>query len=179
MNDSFGSPVKYKISELMQPVSPSSLRYLYHAFLIVEYMQPNSSIVELGCGYGGLCLAVHFVSKLLKKPVKSYSLIDLDSAIRLQSEYLSKFTLTFPITFHSSTTYGNTITGDDNFLVSAYCFSELGETNRNKYQEVLFSKVQSGFIVWNSIPVYNFGKNIIKEEDEYPKTASANKYIYF
>ena len=42
--------------------SPTSLRYVYHALLILQHFKECSSteIVEVGCGYGGLCLAINY-----------------------------------------------------------------------------------------------------------------------
>ena len=64
------------------------------------------------------------------------------------------------------------------FLISNYCFSEIPGNLQKEYIAKLFPKVSHGFMAWNHIPVYNFGFDI-KEEVEFPKTGSYNKYIYF
>jgi len=65
------------------------------------------------------------------------------------------------------------------FLVSNYCFSEIGNKNQKMYIATLFPNVVHGFIVWNSIPVYNFGFNM-EIEDENPNTGGLyNKYVRF
>ena len=44
--------------------SPTSLRYLYHALVLVDAYKLSGcrKMIELGSGYGGLCLAVQMLS---------------------------------------------------------------------------------------------------------------------
>ncbi len=43
--------------------SPSNIRYIFHSLLILKHMEKNSlnniDVVEIGGGYGGLCLFLH------------------------------------------------------------------------------------------------------------------------
>jgi hypothetical protein len=185
-NDSIGSPIKHYINGLNSNVSPSSLRYLYHAYLSLKHIQTlnlsSIDIVEVGCGYGGLCLAIDYVSNNMNININSYACIDLENPLRLQQRYIETVGTHFPVRFHSAFTFGSDISGTNNFLISNYCFSEIGDENRQKYIEILIPKVSHGFMTWNAIPLFNFGKEFIKVEDENPQTGPAhcrNSYVYF
>lgn len=173
LNDRIGSPNKYYFEDISMYTSPTSLRYIYHALLILKHINEtkNTNIVELGCGYGGLCLAINFFNT---NRIDSYTCIDLPDIIELQKLYLSNFDISFPINFISSETYGENIQNDNVFLISNYCFSEISSYNQKKYIDILFPKITHGFITWNNIPLYNFGKELIKVETERPVTGSTN-----
>lgn len=176
MNDFFGNPNKSTIQNKF--ISPTSLRYLYHAYLILSYISKPVTIVEVGCGYGGLCLAINYLSKILNKQVLEYHCIDLKSVINLQQKYLSQFDLTFKVNFHFSDTFGRDVQGENLFLISNYCFSEISNENQQLYIKTLFPKITNGFIVWNFIPLYDFSKSY-NVEHERPLTGSGNKFVYF
>ena len=63
LNDNFGNPIKSDYS--FGSASPTSLRYILHAHLILEYIEllnlkiDDLKLVELGGGYGGLCLCLN------------------------------------------------------------------------------------------------------------------------
>ena len=125
LNDKLGSPKRYRFNVSSSSTithvfcSPTSLRYLYHASLILKhmkYVQKNEDpfhIVEIGAGYGGLCLAIHFLLTHEKSPfqnivnIHSYHTIDLYQPTRLQNWYVnSNFSLSFPFFTHVADTYG-------------------------------------------------------------------------
>jgi hypothetical protein len=183
-NDQIGSPVKMQYGTLV--VSPTSLRYIYQALRILQHCKSvgytTPSFVELGGGYGGLFLAIdHFMSRF-DIIAKSYTIIDLEPIIRLQELYLSKHYVKTPISFHNAHTHGNAVTGNTNFLISNYCFSEINADAQKKYVEILFPKCNHGFITWNHIPIYDFGKKI-HSELERPMTTqlieTPNYYVTF
>ena len=181
LNDRIGSTIKssYEIGD----VSPSSLRYVFHAHLILTHFREKSGgepidIVEVGGGYGGLALAVSFFCADYGVRVKSYSIVDLPTISEFQRLYLEQHSLAFPVYHYPSTSFGGHIEKDSLYLISNYCFSELSEGLRNQYQDILFSKVIHGFMAWNHIPLYDFGKDYMFEE-EYPKTGYYNKYVRF
>lgn len=183
LNDRIGSPRIAQIEGLSMPVSPTSLRYLYHASLILAHAPQDSHLVEIGCGYGGLCLAIQFLSGIVGKKVASYSCIDLDPAIDLQKRYLSQFILDFGVSFHSASTYGSEVEGKDLFLISNYCFSEIADHHQRGYIHTLFPRVKHGFLAWNHIPLYDIGKPLQRIERERPLTGSSygvqNMFVYF
>jgi len=137
-------------------------------------------IVELGGGYGGLCLAVHYFASKYNVRIKSYTIVDLTNPIKLQELYISKVNPSLKVSYVDANTYGENISQKDMFLISNYCFSEISSEHQKQYVEKLFPKVSHGFITWNFIPVYNF-KQDLKVEAEYPQTSTSgnNKYVYF
>ena len=64
INDKYGFPSKYNFeytpNHEMIHASPTSLRYIYHSLIILNHFKKTNltSIVEIGCGYGGLFLAI-------------------------------------------------------------------------------------------------------------------------
>ena len=181
MNDRIGNTVKYSFGSFS--ASPTSLRYIYHAHLILTHFKALSSepidIVEVGGGYGGLCLCINYFSKVYDVKINSYTIVDLPDANELQNLYLKNFNLSYPVIFSPSNFFGSNIEKDNLFLISNYCFSELPEEYRNQYIYNLFPKVVNGFMAWNMIPVYNFGFNIIKNVEEIHTPVGYNRYIYF
>lgn len=178
-NDKIGNPILTQFSYFY--ASPTSLRYICHAHIILTYLGTLNlkkiDIVELGGGYGGLCLAIYYFSKFYNITINSYSIIDLQPVCELQKLYLKNFEIS-NINFIDSNTFGADIDNDDLFLISNYCFSEISNQLQQKYIKMLFPKVSHGFMVWNHIPVYNFGFKL-NIEQEIPQTSNDNKYIYF
>lgn len=183
-NDRIGSPNLTYIAGLNYRVSSTSLRYLTHAYLSLKHVLKVSNgpvdIVELGAGYGGLCLAIDYLSSPMNVKINSYTCIDLDNPLKLQEKYIKLFGVSFPTNFVSASTFGEDIQGNNNFLISNYCFSEISHENRTKYINTLIPKTSHGFITWNAIPLFNFGKVITNSEPEYPQTGGgSNLYVYF
>jgi hypothetical protein len=182
MNDAIGSPTQYKYGSIT--LSPTCLRYIWQSHLILTHFANKSNnqpidIVEIGGGYGGLCLAIHTLSKYYPVNIHSYTIIDLDAPRRLQKLYLSHFNLTYPIDFVDASTYGEEIAKQGLFLISNYCFSELDSVFQAKYINHLFHKVSHGFIAWNHIPLYDFGF-AFEDINEVPNTGGKyNRYVFF
>lgn len=180
LNDKIGGGEKHDYNGII--TSPTNFRYIYHAHLILSHMVKsnitNVNIIELGGGYGGLCLAINSMCNNYGIRIKSYSLIDLPAPNRLQQKYLAHHELSFPTNFYSAFNYGSEVQDGNNFLISNYCFSEISHEHQSNYIKTLFPKIQHGFMVWNFIPLYNFGFDC-REETEYPLTSGENKYVYF
>jgi hypothetical protein len=180
MNDKLGNPIKSTYDDFS--CSPTSLRYIWHTHLILSYFKSFNKteydIVEIGGGYGGLCLAIcHFAPKYDLK-IKSYTIVDLKEPNDLQKVYLSNYNLSVNLDFVNAGTYGMNINKENLYLISNYCFSEISSQNQLNYIKSLFSKVQHGFMAWNMIPTYYFGFEF-REEPETPNTGPFNKFIYF
>jgi hypothetical protein len=178
-NDSFGNPAKHDFGFVI--CSPSNLRYIYHAHLILSHFKTFDlpiNIVEIGGGYGGLYLAICFFAKKYDVVISSYTIIDLPVVTRFQQLYLSNFLLEIPVEFVDSTTYGESLSKPNLFLISNYCFSEISMEHQQKYIKNLFNKISHGFFAWNHIPLYDFGFKYMVE-DEIPKTGTLNKYVRF
>jgi hypothetical protein len=180
MNDSFGNP--FTVEYGIVTASPTSLRYIYHAHLILTHLKslnlPSIDIVEVGGGYGGLCLAIHFFSEMYGLKINTYKIIDLPSISKLQKMYISILNTTLNIEFIDATTFGANITNNNLFLISNYCFSEISSDFQKSYVKSLFPKLSHGFMAWNFIPLYDFGFTC-HVEDEEPITHPLNKYVYF
>jgi hypothetical protein len=181
LNDRYGSPQLFEYSSTLK-CSPTSLRYIFHSLLILHYIRDlqlkEVSIVEVGCGYGGLFLAIQHFAKKVGITLKQYRLIDLPEVVSLQKTYLSKHTSQTPTAFYDATRYGSEIQETDLFFISNYCFSEISDANRRGYIEHLLPKCSHGFIAWNMIDLFDFGKKYI-EGPELPRTGDKNKFIYF
>jgi hypothetical protein len=195
INDKFGNPNKYEFNYLNNCLicSPTSLRYVFHSLIILKYYENRNvskNIVEVGCGYGGLFLSICYFSKLLSIQINHYYLIDLPEIGCLIQKYLELHNLNANISYsvHSAYDYGKDILNNNLFLISNYCFTEISNEKREKYISTLFPKVNSGFIIWQtifSLPITNLNiikKNIIKIEEECPQTATVkepNYFVYF
>jgi hypothetical protein len=176
LNDTIGNPIKYLIQEKLV-ASPTSLRYLYHAHQILSHYT-GGPIVEVGGGYGGLCLAIDYVAKIRNIAIPKYTIIDLTEASRMQQMYLAKFPIGFPVEFHDSNTHGSNVSGTNNFMISNYCISEIFQEHRDAYYRDLLPKIAHGFIIWNS-QHYDFPRLDVLKETEIPLTGTYNIILKF
>ena len=134
-------------------------------------------IVEIGGGYGGLCLCLHYFAPSFDINIKSYTIIDLTDVLRLQKMYLNSNGIQ-NVNFEDTVTYGKNIDKKNMFFISNYAFTELHRDKQNQYLQDLFPKVKHGFMCWNMIDYYDFGfKTYVI--DEIPKTGQYNKYVFF
>lgn len=91
INDSVGNPNIY-FDDRIGDFSPSTLKFSFNAIDILEFIKDHGdlnnikNIVEIGGGYGGLCLILSgFVEW------ETYTLIDLPEACKLVDKYVSQF----------------------------------------------------------------------------------------
>lgn len=179
-NDRIGNTTRIMYDTIV--ASPTSLRYIYFAHLILTHLKakqlPTYNLVEIGGGYGGLFLAVDFLHKRYDMNIESYTIIDLTEPGRLQQAYLSKHTTQIPYYTADASTYGSTLYRENQCLISTYSFSEISPDYQLNYINYLFPRIKHGFIAWNNIPTYYFGFHI-QEEEENPKTGAFNKFVYF
>jgi hypothetical protein len=185
LNDAIGNPKKEKYDgyNLNVLVSPTSLRYIFHTHLILTYMKTlkhiNADVIELGCGYGGLCLSLYHFAKKYDVHINSYKMCDLIDIIQLQKIYLNSVNSALNVEFVDANSFGANIKCENMFLISNYCFSEISKEKQDSYRQILFPKISHGFMAWNFIPVYNFGFTN-QVEPEIPNTGGdMNKYVYF
>ncbi len=185
LNDRIGCPKTFFFAELQQRCSPTSLRYIYHAHLILKRLKGLPSpidLVEIGAGYGGLCLALYHFACKQGVTINSYTMIDLTEASKLQQRYLASkdFADTLgSVAFLDAKHFGQDFDRTSAFLVSNYSFSEITDDLRRQYIRHLFPKVEHGFLAWNIIPLFDFGKPILGIEPETPLTGPNNFYVYF
>jgi len=216
MNDKIGCPTVYSfeysdrssgedviLKELV--ASPTSLRYIYHALHILVhysavYLQKGKkplNIVEVGCGYGGLFLAICYYSKLFGIPIGQYNMIDLPGTTDLIAKYVAAHPLlTFGISYRILNTspvgdYGFSKGDLDGFFISNYCFTEIDENYRKQYVDYLFRNgvVKHGFITWQTVfdvPISSVRQYLVDGlsdglsiEEERPQTAFVDFPNYF
>lgn len=196
LNDKYGNSIKSIFTTKQNKMlycSASNMRYMYQALVILKEFKEKqaTSIVEIGAGYGGLFLAInHFAEKQGVK-IKQYKMVDLTDVCILINNYLelNKSGVSIPYEFVDATTYGQDIVVDNDeklFLISNYCFTELEEEHRKKYIQHLFSKVEHGFIIWQTC--FGIGLDYLEKAmknkkwvktEETPQTASVEFPNYF
>lgn len=199
LNDKYGIPKKFNYSFMNTTIttSPTTIRYIYHSLVILNYYKNTSceNIVEVGCGYGGLCLAINFFSQILYIKIKEYNLIDLPEPCKLIKGYLDlhKDNIHTDIKIHLSETYGENITTPNLFFISNYCYTEIDKEYNKMYSEKILSKTSNGFITWQNggnngaYPIELCSnitrKNIKNVEEEKPQTDAGygiykNYFVY-
>ena len=201
INDKYGLPRKYNFefsNGVSHSCSPTSLRYVYHALTILEHYKNTNceNIVEVGCGYGGLCLAINYFSNLNNICVKKYNIVDMPEVCNLIEKYLeiNRDTVEVNVKYHHSTTYGKNIIDSKLFFISNYCYTEIDKNHNDAYSSILLPKTNNGFITWQnggnngSYPVNKatqiIGKEIINVVEEKPQTDAGygiykNYFVYF
>ena len=197
INDKIGGSTKSIFTTTKNKMiycSPTNMRYIYHALLILTAYKDSGckQMVEMGCGYSGLFLAINMFQTKMDVKVGKYNMVDLPVVCTLIDNYLeiNKDFVSIPYDIYESTNYGAEVPGDGLFFISNYCFSELDDNTRNQYVKTLFPKVEHGFIVFQTcfnLPLDSLndmlvGKTIIKSEHERPQTAPAhapNWFVYF
>ena len=186
LNDKYGNPKIFNYSLMNNNItcSPTTLRYIYHALVILSHYKNTSceNIAEVGCGYGGLCLAINYFSKLLSIKINEYNLIDLPEPCKLIEGYLNlhKNNIHTNITIHSSETYGENVKNNNLFFISNYCYTEIDKEHNLMYSTKLLPKTSNGFITWQNggnsgaYPVQKcseiIGKPTINVIEEKPQT---------
>ena len=188
----------YTFKNISLLCSPTSLRYIYHALVILEHYKNTEckNIVEVGCGYGGLCLAINYFSKLLNITIKNYNMIDFPDVCNLINCYLdvNKDNIQTNISTYSCILFGEQITDNDLFFISNYCYTEVDRFINSSYSKILLPKTTNGFIVWqnggnkgaypvNSVKEITY-KTPIKIIEEKPQTDAGygifkNYFVYF
>lgn len=148
-NDAIGSPIKETFSGI--DMSPSNLRYIYHALLLKSKIfswfpaKKDIRILEIGGGYGGLCL---YLTSVLTEYNVDYTIIDLPEPSRLQNKFLEKV----GVENARSVSY-NSI--DDiakqkfDLVISNYCLSEISLENQEEYFKKLIVNCDKKFFIWN------------------------------
>ncbi len=176
-NDKYGKPFKYKYNDFIE-CSPTSLRYILHTLHVLNHVYTDEiDIIEIGGGYGGLCLCINRLSKLFNKKINSYTIIDLPEPGSLQKLYLKDIPNVICSTIDNVKNLKY-----NSFFVSTYAFSEIDMKYQKEYtQKILNKYVNHGFVVWNIINVYDFIDNKkLTITKEIPNTGNEyNKYVYF
>ena len=195
INDKYGGTLKTIFTTGNMKLlycSPSSLRYIYHALIVLKYFQETTctKIVEVGSGYGGLYLAINHFAPKVNVAVEAYYLVDLLESAELTCKYLdghaSQLQIPYTICDHGSIAK---ITDTNLFFLSNYCFTAVDEATRKGYCATLLPQCSHGFVTWQTC----FGcqvsqadtilqKNTINRMEEVPQSGpphAKNYYVYF
>lgn len=189
-NDVYGQPVKH------DGYSPSNWRYLAQAVRVWQYIDSiglgSVHIVELGGGYGGLALYVDALKHLYQTPLRSYTIVDLPEATRLQAAYAGALDLPIRVANGLSLRdlYDLRPEAYTNFLISAYAFSEFDQRTRDWYENWLLHWCDYGIMWWNfpepvmgddgrqyGGPVYPFHHSPLTIEDDDPPIYPGHKIV--
>lgn len=189
LNDSIGNPTKYDFDGIS--MSPTNLRYIYHSLLIkskIERWFPGKKkikILEIGGGYGGLCL---YMNRICKDMEIEYTIIDLPEPSMLQRKFLNAVGVLRARTVSMKDI--DTIAAEKfDLVISNYCISEIGRKNQEEYFNKLIVNCDKKFFIWNyltkskkffffdSMDIDFINKDDYLFEEERPKTGK-NKFIY-
>ena len=175
LNDRYGNPRKARYPDF-RPCSPTNLRYLYYALLILsKQTQDTLDIIEIGGGYGGLCLFIHKLAPLFNKTISSYTMFDLPEVAQLQANYLKSHAIVSVCTSLGQDVHLQ----PDSCLISMYALSELPAPLRKQYREkVIVPHCREGFIVWNINPYDTELETdyIVEKSPEAVSTASTGNF---
>ena len=184
MNDVDGAILcEYEINSENVKISPTTLRYLSHSMNIINKLKKmdmsSLNLVEIGGGYGGLCLVLNYITKKYSVKINKYFIYDLPGVQKLQKYYLKRHEFLEKIVeWKDSSTFGDDLCEDDVFLISNYALSEMDIEYRKKYLENLLPKSTGGFFVWNSENDEGLPFKRV-EIPEVPQTGTFNKVITF
>lgn len=151
-NDMFGGSDVFDYGNVGQ-YSPTTLRYakvssdIINEFKICKSKLPIS-VIEIGSGYGGQCL---LLDQFLN--IKSYTLIDTSSALRLAKKYLERHVTKCKLKFLTINEIDSLQT---DILISNYAFSELCRDLQNAYLKKIILNTMCGYITYNHITNQDF-----------------------
>ena len=172
--DSVGKPNKCQYTGFTE-TSPTNLRYIYQAILILkEYKKSKlKNIIEIGAGSGGLCFFIQNIAKLYGIKINSYIIMDLPVVERL----IHRIKL-----FYGTDIMDREDVVNKSFLISNYALGELTvEIKQEYYTNVIWPYCLSGFIIWNTdtTPPFDEEEYKLTYRDEVPKTGKHNRIIVF
>jgi len=161
INDSVGNPDIYEESRIGE-FSGTTLKYAFNAIEIINFIKNHGAgidkvkkIVEIGGGYGGLCLILSGFIEF-----DSYTLIDLPEVCRLIEKYLSKFPhLEGKVNTISCNDLNESTFDEIDFAIA---ISSLGECNLDtqlKYFSTIIKKSSLSYIVRNLDSWERFGEH--------------------
>lgn len=182
-NDKIGNQDLYDYGPKWGVLSPTSLAYGKIITELVEIFGnlDGKSIVEIGAGYGGLCL---MISKMFK--VKSYTIIDIKEALKLSKRYLTESGVDNLVFVEN-----NAQLSEENYdlLISNYAFSECAHDQQMFYIENVLKKCKNGFMEYNNIghmfSIRSLNPSEFKsimncmEKEEIPPSGFDNKLFYW
>jgi hypothetical protein len=163
-NDAVGK-AKLQDFHAIGKISPTNLRYIYHAVKILEYLKQlgkrKPQIIEIGGGYGGLAYWLHALSGPMYVNIESYAIFDLPPVAQLQKAFC--LAMGIKIDTPSLETF-RPPEDVPYFLVSNFAFSELDVSLQERYNQIVFPYVEHGFMLWNITPFETHKVSKLKTE---------------
>jgi putative sugar O-methyltransferase len=197
LNDKYGTPCKTIFTTQVHKLlycSASTLRYAYHALRVLSYFKETAltDIVELGGGYGGLCLAIHYFAPILSADVAvhTYTIVDLPEVVPLAHAYLDAHRDNLPHMHYQCVPSTELDYRPQNaFFISNYCFTLIDDAYRARYAQQLLPACPHGFLVWQTafgLPSQRaeecLGHPVLAVTEECPQTGpdhAKNYYVTF
>ena len=184
-NDQIGKPHLVEYEDFCV-CSPSNLRYLHHALLILTYIRDNDldvddvetdhdtkefHVAEIGGGYGGLSFFLFNLASLFDVKIDTYTVFDLGPIEELQIAYCEYHGINL-----TSAPTGKP-PQDEYFLISDYALGEMPDEVQQPYiDEFVKPYCTHGFLTWNGKGTLDVEGARIRPEE--PRTGH-NHYIYF
>ncbi|HSW76799.1 MAG TPA: hypothetical protein VLG50_07125 [Candidatus Saccharimonadales bacterium] len=157
INDQYGSPFLSSIvyQNKTYQISPNTLRYIYnglHMLLLFKNNKNNKSsisIVELGGGYGGQCLILYVLTKMLSITITSYMVIDFYPVCQFITHYLCYFNIHIETNAYLDN-HIHDLTNHYDLFISNYCLGELPFPIQKYYIDKIFNHIDSYYIQYNN-----------------------------
>lgn len=141
--DCLGKPVKHIYDEALQPLSPTTLRYLKVASdLNLLFGNDFQNVIEIGCGYGGQCLTNDYMLNF-----KCQTLVDLPLVNQLIKRYLESFVMSGS---YRTKTLNQLSQEKYDLVISNYAFSELPANLQKKFLYKILKQSERGYLTMNS-----------------------------
>ena len=146
-NDLYGNPHTYSYNSFGE-FSPTTLRYIKVLGDLLRFFGDLSAlnIVEIGIGYGGQCKIISDYCGL-----RSYTLIDLDSPLKLAKKYLNRYDLKENVYYRTMKDLTNNEDESYDLVISNYAFSECTRPVQEIYFEKVLSVSPKGYLICNVI----------------------------
>jgi putative sugar O-methyltransferase len=157
INENIGTPIKYQYS--IGEFSPTTIRYVKVLGDLIDEFGDLSDldIIEIGCGYGGQCKII-----LDNFNVKSYTLVDLEPALKLTKVFLEKAGVdTSKLSFK---TMGELNVNNYDLFISNYAFTECTKTIQLEYFDKAIKNSKMGYITANFINDF-FNLDYMKKDE--------------
>lgn len=152
ISDSVGNPKLYNFNGV-DNISSSALQYANDALCIKSRMQESQvplrpRIVEIGGGFGGLCVAISVVIDF-----HEYIIIDLPEALVLQKMFLGEFPDVYKRCKFISAYDKQAIEeiGNSDLAIACASLAELDFTTQKFYNINVILKSRSSYIAYNSL----------------------------
>ena len=168
-NDKYGKPRLSDI-KLLGRVNARTIEYLYFAFLFLEHLQSFNKttidVVEIGGGYGGLCVIMSKICHLFNITINTYIIFDLPYVCKFQKKYTLLNGVTTNVQDIEKVDMDIIKSGSS--CISTYCFDELSQDLKDLYMDkLIIPKANNCFFFWAYMEHYEWFlkkyKSILKD----------------